>query len=139
MAFLESKIEWVEAARRRMAERSVVQHKYTAEEIEELRRWAKVALPPLVEHLARKFGFSYGRVTIRATRSKWGSCSGENNLSLSLFLVTLPEHLQHYVVLHELCHTVHHNHSPQFHALLDTCLGGREKELRRELRQYHTA
>jgi ribosomal protein S18 acetylase RimI-like enzyme len=88
----------------------------------------------MVERLARENGFSYGRVTIRATRSKWGCCTSQNNLSLSLFLMTLPTHLQEFVVLHELCHTVHHNHSAKFHALLDRVTGGREKELNRQLK-----
>ena len=57
-----------------------------------------------------------------------------NNLSLSLFLMTLPTHLQEFVVLHELCHTVHHNHSAEFHALLNKVTGGREAELNRQLK-----
>jgi len=50
----------------------------------------------------------------------------------------LPEHLRDFVILHELCHTVHHNHSAAFHALLDRCTGGRESLLRRELRHCTT-
>ncbi len=138
LAFLESKTDWVVAARRRIAERMVQSRQYSDEEIGELRRRAKETLPAKVEHFAGLFGFSYGRVTIRATRSKWGCCTSQNNISLSLFLAALPERLQDYVIIHELCHTVHHNHSPHFHALVDRCLGGREKDLRNELRQYHT-
>jgi ribosomal protein S18 acetylase RimI-like enzyme len=48
--------------------------------------------------------------------------------------MTLPTHLQEFVVLHELCHTVHHNHSAKFHALLNKVTGGREKELNRQLK-----
>lgn len=48
----------------------------------------------------------------------------------------LPEHLRDFIILHELCHTRHHNHSPQFHALLDSLVGGRERLLNRELKQY---
>ena len=103
-----------------------------------MRRNAKADLPARVEHFARLFGFRYGRVTIRATRSKWGSCSAENNISLSLYLMKVPEHLRDYVVIHELCHTVHHNHSVEFHRLADRCMGGNEKKLRSELRRYTT-
>lgn len=136
LEFLESRVEWVEQSRRRLAERAVHQPEYTPDQIEQMRREAKKVLPERVALLAERFGFKYGRVAIRASRSKWGSCSGENNISLSLFLMTLPEHLRDYVIIHELCHTVHHNHSASFHALVDRSLGGAEKSLQRELRQH---
>ena len=50
--------------------------------------------------------------------------------------MTLPPHLQDYIILHELAHTVHHNHSPRFHALVDRLTGGRERQLAKELRNY---
>lgn len=103
---------------------------------EQLRREAMVVLPSRVAELAVRTGLQYRSVTIRATRSKWGSCNGRNDLSLSLYLMTLPEHLRDFVILHELCHTVHHDHSPRFHALLDRLVGGKEKLLNKELRSY---
>lgn len=138
LAFLEERIAWVEAARERMAQRRADNPpgSYTPEQVEALRRAAREELPQRVEELARHFGFRYGRITIRAARTKWGCCTSRNNLSLSLFLMTLPEHLRDFVLLHELCHTVYHDHSPRFHALLDRCLGGRERALRRELKNY---
>ena len=138
LAFLEAKVDWIAAARHRLGERYKPHRPFTDEEIEALRRAAKVDLPTRVERFARMFGFRYGRVTIRATRSKWGSCSADNNISLSLYLMNVPEHLRDYVVIHELCHTVHHNHSAEFHRLADRCMGGNEKKLRRELRSYST-
>ncbi|MCM1150715.1 MAG: M48 family metallopeptidase, partial [Alistipes sp.] len=104
--------------------------------IEELRRAAKNDLPARIERLSQQTGLRYGKLTIRAARTKWGSCSGRNAISLSLFLMTLPEHLRDYVILHELCHTVHHDHSPRFHALVDRLTGGHEKALARELRAF---
>ena len=136
LEFLESRVEWVEQSRTRIAERTIPKPQYTSEQIEMMRREAKALLPERVAFWAQKFGFKYGRVSIRASRSKWGSCSGDNNISLSLFLMTLPEHLRDYVIIHELCHTVHHNHSSAFHALVDRCLGGNEKNLRSELRRF---
>ena len=136
LEFLESRLEWIEQSRHRLTQIATPRPQYTPEQIEQMRREAKAQLPARVEYLAQKLGFRYGRVTIRAARSKWGSCSGENNISLSLFLMTLPEHLRDYVIIHELCHTVHHNHSAAFHDLADKCLGGNEKNLRRELRRF---
>ena len=134
LRFLEDKVEWVLQMREKLAERGMQGVDYTPEQIEVLRREAKRVLPAMVERLAARNNFRYGKITIRATRSKWGCCTSQNNLSLSLFLMTLPTHLQEFVVLHELCHTVHHNHSAEFHALLDKVTGGREKELSRQLK-----
>lgn len=104
---------------------------------EALRREARELLPAMVEAVSRRTGLSYRSVAIRATRSKWGSCSSRNDLSLSVYLMLLPDHLIEYIIIHELCHTIHRNHSAEFHALVDHHLGGREKELNRELKQYH--
>lgn len=134
LRFLEEKVAWIEASRQRIAERAMGGADYSKEQIERLRSQAKATLPQMVEQLAKRYGFSYGRVTIRATRSKWGCCTAQNNLSLSLFLMTLPKHLQEFVILHELCHTVHHNHSAAFHELLNSVTNGRERELNRQLK-----
>lgn len=135
LAFLEEKIDWVVAAQERYKERAITPS-LSKSQIEALREQAKATLPQRVAELALRFSFSYGRVTIRATRSKWGSCSATGNISLSLFLMALPEHLRDYVIIHELCHTVHHNHSPRFHALVDSLTNHKERELARELRTY---
>ena len=136
LRFLEEKVEWVLQMRSRAAERAMQGADYSAAQIEALRREAKRVLPAMVERLAAQYGFSYGRVTIRATRSKWGCCTSQNNLSLSLFLMTLPTHLQEFVVLHELCHTVHHDHSDKFWELMDRVTDGKAHALRKELKEH---
>lgn len=83
-----------------------------------MRQQAKLYLPMRTRQLARKHGFKYGKVSIRKAKTRWGSCSSENNISLNLHLMRLPEHLIEYVILHELCHTVHKNHSKDFWNLL---------------------
>lgn len=102
------------------------------------RKEAKDILPARLARIASEKGFRYKSVTVRNTVSKWGSCSPANDISLSLHLMRLPDHLIDYVLTHELCHTVHKNHGEQFHALLDRLTGGNEKELNKELRKYHT-
>lgn len=141
LAFLDEKAGWVEAARARLAARcSELPPPLGPEEektrIEELRRAAKADLPERLERLSRQTGLTCAGLTIRASRTKWGSCSGRNRISLSLFLMTLPEHLRDFVIIHELCHTVHHDHSPRFHALVDRLTDGHEKALWRELRAF---
>ena len=86
--------------------------------IETLRKEAKQVLPKRLEELAKKFNFKYNKVTIRNASTRWGSCSGDNNISLNLHLMRLPEHLIEMVLLHELCHTIEKNHSKSFWNLL---------------------
>ncbi len=141
LAFLDQKAEWIGAARERLARKqaSMPPQLSPAEQkahVEELRRAAKADLPGRIARLSEVTGLKYEKLSIRASRTKWGSCSGRNHISLSLFLMALPEHLRDYVIIHELCHTVHHNHSPRFHALVDRLVGGREKALNRELRAF---
>lgn len=138
LKFLEQKINWVVAAQQKYKERAIAPSLSRAE-IEQLRKTAKALLPQRVAELATKFSLTYGKVTIRATRSKWGSCSASGNISLSLYLMLLPEHLRDYVIIHELCHTVHHNHSSLFHSLVNQLTQGQEKSLARELRQHSIA
>lgn len=136
-AFLDEKAAWVVRARERMAARYAdAPPPLTRSEIEQLAAAAKQDLPPRIARLSAQTGLHYHFLTITAARTKWGSCSSQNRISLSLFLMTLPEHLRDFVILHELCHTVHHNHSAAFHALLDRLTAGRERELHRELRNH---
>jgi len=101
-----------------------------------LRRNAKSVLPFQLAQLAQLHGFTYSNVKIRKSKSRWGSCSTKGTISLSFYLLLLPEHLIEYVLLHELCHTVQMNHSPAFWALLNKCTQNRAKELRKELKKY---
>lgn len=141
LAFLDEKAAWVAAAQARLAaRRALLPAQLSPEEerarIERLRRAARKDLPQRIARIAAATGLRYEGLTIRASRTKWGSCSGRNTISLSLFLMELPETLRDFVILHELCHTVHHDHSPRFHALVDRLTGGREQALWRELRRW---
>ncbi len=132
LGVLESRREWIEAARKRIGTHSPI----PASQVEELRRRAKLYLPQRITELSQRCGLQFNRLSIRVTRSRWGSCSSENNISLSVFLMILPPRLIDFVIIHELCHTRHHNHSPRFHEAVNQIVGGREKVLERELRQY---
>lgn len=80
---------------------------------------AKQYLPKRTQELASKHGFTFSKVGISSAKTRWGSCSSGNSINLSFFLMTLPDHLIDYVILHELVHTVHKNHSPRFWNLLE--------------------
>ncbi len=103
---------------------------------EQLRKAAREYLPARCRELSQRTGLRCGNVSVRASRTRWGSCSANDNISLSLFLMRLPDELIDFVILHELCHTVHKNHSSKFHALLDRMTGGHEKDLNAALRRY---
>lgn len=103
--------------------------------VEALRREAKKYLPKRVEEFAAKNGFTFNRVSIRNSKTRWGSCSSRNNINLNLHIMRLPEKLADYVILHELTHTVHKNHGKEFWSLL-TEITGDGKGLAKKLRTY---
>ncbi len=84
---------------------------------------ARKRLTDRLYHLAREHGFTCNNVSIREQRTRWGSCSHKNNISLNVKLVLLPKELIDYVMLHELVHTRIHNHSKTFWAELDRYIG----------------
>ncbi|MEA3443924.1 MAG: SprT family zinc-dependent metalloprotease [Bacteroidota bacterium] len=100
-----------------------------------LRKEAQYYIPGRLATLADKHGFDYKQLRIKNIKSRWGSCSGKNNINLSIHIMTLPFHLIDYILLHELCHTVHKNHGKDFYHLLDT-VSGNAKGLDKEVRKY---
>ncbi len=117
--------------RRRRAKRKLAE----TPEVAELRRQAKAYLPGRLAELAAQHGFSYNQVRIKHNVSNWGSCSAKKNINLNLNLMRLPEELQDYVMLHELCHLKYMNHGKEFHALLESVCPD-HKTLRTRLRDY---
>jgi predicted metal-dependent hydrolase len=99
------------------------------------RKEAKEYLPIRVKELAAKHKFEYKKVAIKNSKTRWGSCSFDNNINLSLHLMRLPDHLVDYVILHELVHTKVKNHSSDFWQLLDI-VSGNAKKLDREVKDY---
>jgi len=102
------------------------------------RKEAKEHLPKRTQGLAEKHGFSYQKVTIKNTKTRWGSCSFVNNINLSLHLMRLPDYLIDYVILHELVHTKVKNHSQDFWEML-TEKSSMSKEYDKELKNYRIA
>ncbi|HAH24017.1 MAG TPA: M48 family peptidase [Prolixibacteraceae bacterium] len=101
-------------------------------------RWeAKIYLPKRLKELAEKHGFRYQDVSIKNTKTRWGSCSFTNNINLNLHLMRVPEHLIDYVLLHELAHTVVKNHGEKFWLLLEQCYPNSRKA-DKEMNNYRT-
>jgi predicted metal-dependent hydrolase len=97
---------------------------------------ARKRLVDRLDYLALKHGFQYNRVFIRNQKTRWGSCSGKNNINLNVNLVRLPDELMDYTILHELVHTRVKNHGKRFWAQLERLLGDAAK-LDRALNDYN--
>tara|TARA_B100000524_G_scaffold172557_1_gene88395 strand:+ start:92 stop:808 length:717 start_codon:yes stop_codon:yes gene_type:complete len=101
--------------------------------------WKKEAqqfLPLRINELANQFNLKFHKISVRNTKSRWGSCSYNNNISLSLHLMRIPDKLIDYVILHELTHTIVKNHSSVFWETLEKVCKN-SKQLDRELKNYN--
>lgn len=83
-----------------------------------LKHKAEVDLVPQLHQVSQAINLPYTRVGIRGQKARWGSCSNQKHISLNYKLLFLPQPLVHYVLVHELCHTVHMNHSSRFWQLV---------------------
>lgn len=104
-----------------------------------IQTWRKEALqflPDRINKLANQFNFKFQKISIRNTKSRWGSCSYNNNISLSLHLMRIPDKLIDYVILHELTHTIVKNHGNVFWETLEKVCEN-SKLLDRELKNYN--
>ncbi|HPI38353.1 MAG TPA: SprT family zinc-dependent metalloprotease [Ignavibacteriaceae bacterium] len=79
-----------------------------------LKHYAKKYLPARTTELAKKYDFNPNRITVRGQSSRWGSCSRKGNISLNFNLLKFEKEMIDYVIIHELCHLRHLNHSPKF-------------------------
>ena len=86
----------------------------SSEEVKKLKKEARNHLASLTEYWAEKIGVSYGRISIRGQKTRWGSCSSKGNLNYNYLLMLCPDDVIEYVVIHELCHRVYMNHSKRF-------------------------
>lgn len=136
--FLESQSQWVQKTIIKI--REVEKDHIAAKNNDAILIYSVEARRALIERLntlALRFGFEYGRVFIRNQKTRWGSCSGKNNINLNITLMRLDENLRDYVILHELVHTRIKNHSKDFWSELDKYTGRQAKELNKQLRKYH--
>ncbi len=109
------------------------EHSYGRAEYLRHRESARALVDSRLAVFAPVLGVSYGRVSIRAQRSLWGSCSRQGNLNFNYKILFLPAHLQDYVIVHELAHVRELSHSARFWAVVASVLPdhiARRRELR---------
>ncbi len=87
----------------------------TDKDIKQIKKRAKVIIPERVEYFSRLSGIAYNRISIRLQKSRWASCSVDGNLNFNCLLVLMPMEVLDSVVVHELCHRRHMNHSKEFY------------------------
>jgi len=102
-----------------------------------LRIEATAFLPNRLKTLAEQYGFEYTQLKINSAHRRWGSCSVQKHINLSLYLMLLPEELINFVIVHELCHTREMNHGEKFKQLMRTIFSN-YNELNQSLKKQST-
>ncbi len=123
--FLEKHRHWLEAhlqKARALQQAKAGVRKLTAAETAGLKKKAKQVLPERVAYWAPLIGVRPGRIAVRCQKTRWGSCSAKGNLNFNCLLMLAPGSVVDYIVVHELCHLKHMNHSRQFYAEIEKVL-----------------
>lgn len=108
--------------------------KLTREKVIALAEEALKVIPERVEYFAKVIGVTYGKITIRNQKTRWGSCSSKGNLNFNCLLMLAPSEVLDYVVVHELCHRKQMNHSKAFWLEVEKVLPD-YKEVRKWLKE----
>ena len=117
--FIKDHESWIRANTEKLNRSMKALHaedKLTENDIRSLAAQAKKVIPERVEYYAQKIGVTYGRITIRNQKTRWGSCSVKGNLNFNCLLMLVPTEVLDSVIVHELCHRKEMNHSAKFYA-----------------------
>lgn len=117
-AFVEKNADWVARHMPAAEERRKCRDMLTPVLLAELTERAKTAIPPRVAYYAQRMGVEPTGIKITTARKRFGSCSGRNSLCFSCLLMLYPPEAVDCVVVHELAHIRHHNHSAAFYAFI---------------------
>ena len=109
---------------------SVESEYLTNEEIKKLADKALQHIPKRVSYYAKQIGVTYGKITIRNQKTRWGSCSSKGNLNFNCLLMLTPSEVIDYVVVHELCHRKEMNHSVAFWAEVEKVIPNYKEQVK---------
>ena len=101
-----------------------------------LLKQSRILLKQRIDDLSFEHDIEYKSVKFKKLRGRWGSCDNYGNVTLNIYLIQLPWYLIDYVIVHELAHTIHHNHSQQFWQLVADILPD-YKQTKKEIKQFH--
>lgn len=121
MKFVEQKQDWIAKHLAYMQiryeeTRRVKEKQFTDDDIRKMKDEAKRVIPDRVKYYAGIMGVTFGKITIKNQKTRWGSCSSKGNLNFNCLLMMTPNKVRDYVVIHELCHLKQMNHSKMFWA-----------------------
>ncbi len=117
--FVRNNYSWIE---KQLRKKEKLQQKMegveplSKEEINALMKEAKQVIPPRAAYYAEKIGVTYGRISIRCQKTRWGSCSAKGDLNFNCLLMLAPPEAMDSVIVHELCHRKEMNHSNRFYS-----------------------
>lgn len=131
-AWISKHIEKIKKTKERLEAEST--EKLTREKVIALAEEALKVIPERVEYFAKVIGVTYGKITIRNQKTRWGSCSSKGNLNFNCLLMLVPSEVLDYVVVHELCHRKQMNHSKAFWLEVEKVLPN-YKEVRKWLKE----
>ena len=132
--FIKERKDWILENQKELIEAQKHKKVITEEMRREGMEKALKIFPERVEYYARLMGITYGRITIREQKTRWGSCSGKGNLNFNWKLTLMPMEILDYVVVHELAHRKEMNHSQKFWKIVEQVLPDYQ-ERRRRLRE----
>ena len=127
-AWISKHIEKIKKTKERLEAEST--EKLTREKVIALAEEALKIIPARVEYFAKIIGVTYGRITIRNQKTRWGSCSSKGNLNFNCLLMLAPPGVLDYVVVHELCHRKQMNHSKAFWAEVENVFPDYKKSIK---------
>ena len=133
--FVLSHKDWIEKAEIKVRQRALNRPEYpeSEEEIKKLKSLAAKIIPPKVEYYSALLGVKPAKIGYTRAKKRFGSCSGKNSINFSCFLMLYSDRAIDYVVVHELCHIKHKNHSAAFYEMIKSVMPyykQREKELK---------